>query len=249
MGSLSPGPAMSWSAARPCSPAATCPAIDLDRPDRRPRRPPLGPWTIWLEVQTAAPLPRCRPHLPRPPTPRPPGSARPGRRPVPADALGRLPGADEPNAPVTVDLNGRVAVRARGPDAGPATELVLSRSGYAGPPVRLQTNREFLARAIRLGFAEVEVVDADTPLVCRDRRPGPGLAAALEATRRSGRPTTPPGSSPPPDPAAARPRLVTSRRGSRTHRASPRRPDRAAARPNGHAGRRPGARRRPAWSR
>jgi hypothetical protein len=45
---------------------------------------------------------------------------------------------------------------------------VLARSGYTGPPVRLQTNREVLARAIRLGFAEVEVVDADTPLVSRD---------------------------------------------------------------------------------
>ena len=69
-----------------------------------------------------------------------------------------------------MDLNGRVAVRARAAGEGPATELVLARSTYVGPPVRLQTNRELLARAIRLGFAEVEVVDADTPLVCRDDR-------------------------------------------------------------------------------
>ncbi len=86
------------------------------------------------------------------------------------DSLGRLPGAEEPNAPATVDLNGKIAVRARGNGEGPATELVLSRSGYTGSPVRLQTNREFLARAIRLGFAEVEVADADSPLVCRDDR-------------------------------------------------------------------------------
>jgi hypothetical protein len=69
-----------------------------------------------------------------------------------------------------VDLNGKIAVRARASGEGPATELVLSRSGYTGPPIRLQTNREFLARAIRLGFTEVEVIDADTPLVCRDDR-------------------------------------------------------------------------------
>ena len=96
------------------------------------------------------------------------------------DALGRLPGADEPNAPATVDLNGKIAVRARAAGEGPATELVLSRSAYTGPPVRLQTNREFLARAIRLGFTEVEVVDADTPAGLPGRPPGPGLAAAGE---------------------------------------------------------------------
>ena len=84
-----------------------------------------------------------------------------------ADTLGRLPGSEIHNAPVTVDLNGRVAVRARGSESEATTELVLSRSSYGGAPVRLQTNRDFLARAIRLGFGEVEVVDADSPLVCR----------------------------------------------------------------------------------
>ena len=85
-----------------------------------------------------------------------------------ADALGRLPGADQANAPVTVDLNGRVAVRARASAGSAATELVLSRSGFVGAPVRVQTNREYLARAARLGFAEVEVVDAESPIACRD---------------------------------------------------------------------------------
>ena len=87
-----------------------------------------------------------------------------------ADRPGRLPGADESDAPATLDLNGKVAVRARAGQEGPATELILSRSSYTGQPIRLQTNREFLARAIRLGFVEVEVVDADTPLACRDDR-------------------------------------------------------------------------------
>ena len=119
---------------------------------------------------TDAPLPRRRPDPPRP------RDAATRLRLDPADArflldaLGRLPGADEPNAPATVDLNGQIAVRARAADQEQATELILARSSYTGPPVRLQTNREFLARAIRLGFAEVEVVDADTPLVCRDDR-------------------------------------------------------------------------------
>ena len=71
-----------------------------------------------------------------------------------ADALDRLPGADEGDAPATLDLNGRVAVRARG-ESGPATELVLARSSYTGPPARAAMNRSYLARAARLGFVEV----------------------------------------------------------------------------------------------
>ena len=33
--------------------------------------------------------------------------------------------------------------------------------------MRFQTNREYLARAIRLGFREIEVVDPNSPIVCR----------------------------------------------------------------------------------
>jgi hypothetical protein len=84
-----------------------------------------------------------------------------------AEALGRLPGSEINNAPVTVDLNGRIAVRARGSESDATTELVLSRSSYGGTPVRFQTNRDYLTRAIQLGFTEVEVVDPESPIVCR----------------------------------------------------------------------------------
>lgn len=63
----------------------------------------------------------------------------------------------------------------RGPGAraggtGRATELVLARSGYTGEPVRLHTNREYLARAVRLGFAELCVSGPESPVLCRDDR-------------------------------------------------------------------------------
>jgi len=125
------------------------------------------PWTVLLEIQAQARFPRVDMVFPTP------ESATARLRLDPADAiflteaLGRLPGPDAPNAPVTVDLNGRIAVRARGPESDATTELVLSRSSYGGAPVRFQTNRDFLARAVRLGFAEVEVVDPTSPIVCR----------------------------------------------------------------------------------
>jgi hypothetical protein len=130
----------------------------------------VGSWTIWLEVATGLRFPDVDRVLPSS------SDAATRLRLDPADArflldaIDRLPGGDEPNSPATLDLNGRIAIRAKGPGESTPTELILSRSAYSGPPIRLQTNRESLARALRLGFAEVEVVDADTPLACRDGR-------------------------------------------------------------------------------
>jgi hypothetical protein len=125
------------------------------------------PWTILLEIQTSARFPRVDMALPTPDA----TTARLRLDPADAsfltDTLGRLPGSEIHNAPVTVDLNGRVAVRARGSESDTTTELILSRSSYGGSPVRFQTNRDFLARAVRIGFREIEVVDANSPIVCR----------------------------------------------------------------------------------
>ena len=128
-----------------------------------------GPGTIWLAVAADVRYPRIDQIVPDP-------AAATARLWIdPADAafltasLGRLPGADAPLAPVTVELNGRIAVRAAGPAAPAATaELVLSRSSYTGTPVRFGTDRNLLARALRLGFAEVEVGEPAAPLVCRN---------------------------------------------------------------------------------
>ncbi len=60
-------------------------------------------------------------------------------------------------------------MRARG-GAGPATELVLARSSYAGPPARAAMNREYLGRAARLGFIEIALSGPDAALCARDGR-------------------------------------------------------------------------------
>ena len=127
-----------------------------------------GDWTVWLTVRPDARFPRTEQAVPDA------AAAATRLRLDPEDAeflgraLGRLPGADDLNGPATLDLNGCVAVRARGADDAHVTELVLSRSGYTGTSVRVNANRAFLARVVRLGFAEVGVVDADSPVVCRD---------------------------------------------------------------------------------
>jgi len=127
-----------------------------------------GDWTVWLTVRADARFPRTEHAVPDPAAVTTRLRLGGGDAAFLARALDRLPGGDDANAPVTLDLNGRVAVRARDTGQGPVTELVLSRSVYTGAPVVISSNRAFLARAVRLGFAGVDVVDADSPVVCRD---------------------------------------------------------------------------------
>jgi hypothetical protein len=87
-----------------------------------------------------------------------------------ADAIERLPGADMANAPVTIDVNGRVAVRARDPEHDRTTEVVLARSRSSGTALRVSSNRDLLARALRLGFGELLIADVESPVWCRDGR-------------------------------------------------------------------------------
>ena len=118
-----------------------------------------------------------------------------------SERIERLPGDDTPERPVTVDLNGSVAIRARQDDQSPLTELVLSRSRRLGPELRMQLNREYFARALDLGFTELGFVNAESPCVCTDGRrtylwqpldPASALAASSEAQRIESPPASAP---------------------------------------------------------
>jgi hypothetical protein len=126
-----------------------------------------GAWTVHMKVQRAAHFPRVDRVIP------PPGAAATRLALDPEDGvmllaeLARTTGADAAHGPVTLDLDGRVAVRARG-EAGVVTELLLARSLHTGPAVRLCTDRALLARAVRGGFRSFELTGAGAPVVCRD---------------------------------------------------------------------------------
>ena len=129
----------------------------------------IGPWTIWNEIQQDARFPGVEEVIPGS------GAILTRLQLDPEDArflqsaLDRLPGSEELNSPVTMDLNGIVAIRAKGADQSQITELILDRSRYTGPPIRINTNRIFLRRAIQLGFSEVSISDVETPVVCREQ--------------------------------------------------------------------------------
>jgi len=127
-----------------------------------------GPWTFHFRMNVDGRFPKVEDHI------RQAGSAATTVRLSDEDArflsdtIRTMPCGDAVNAPVTVDLNGQVAVRAKGDDQAQATELVLSNSSRDGKRVRFNSNRQFLARAAKLGFREIELDDAEAPAHCRD---------------------------------------------------------------------------------
>ncbi len=82
--------------------------------------------------------------------------------------LDRLPGAKNDHSPITLQLNGKVAITAGGETS--ATEATLSGSTYTGDPVGIGMDRRYLRRAIGMGFSEIDVFGKNSPIVCR--RPG-----------------------------------------------------------------------------
>jgi hypothetical protein len=129
-----------------------------------------GPWTIHLRIETTGRFPDVRRIIP--------AETVVGTRlqltaedaKFLAESLDGLPSESEFDHPVTLDLNGAVAIRGRSAPDAPVSELILSNSTRTGVELCLNTNRKYLARAVALGFREVQLVDPATPVVCRDER-------------------------------------------------------------------------------
>jgi hypothetical protein len=130
----------------------------------------VGAWTFWLRIDADGRFPSLDGVVPKP------AEAGSYLRIAPADAtflgttLPRLPARDDDHQPLTVDLNGRVCVRARAEGQSRTTEVVLARSEYTGEPARLCLNRLHLARALRLGLADAYIVKPTSPVLFRDDR-------------------------------------------------------------------------------
>ena len=81
------------------------------------------------------------------------------------DTLPRLPCQDEENSPVTLDVNGHIAIRAKSADQAKPTEVVLTNSHCSGEPTRININRMYLKRAMRLGLRELCLYGAEAALL------------------------------------------------------------------------------------
>jgi len=81
--------------------------------------------------------------------------------------LKQLPAADNYDPPITIDLNGAAVIRARGEDQ-PLTEVRLTNSHRSGEELRVACNRDYLSRAAKLGFREIDFAGQDSPALCQD---------------------------------------------------------------------------------
>ncbi|HPM85367.1 MAG TPA: hypothetical protein PLF81_31915 [Candidatus Anammoximicrobium sp.] len=129
-----------------------------------------GPWTISLKVEKDARFPDVSRHVGDP------AAAASHLRIADSDsdflndALPRLPCDDNVNCPVTLDLNGQVLIRGKAADQSRATELILSNSRLEGDALTVNSNREYLLRALRLGFRDVHFCGREQPVLCDDGR-------------------------------------------------------------------------------
>jgi hypothetical protein len=152
----------------------------------------VGPWTFHFRLNVDGRFPRVEECIPRD------SSATTKLEIAEGDAefllanVKRLPVANDWNRPVTLDLNGEVVVRARGDGAQPVTELALVNSTRSGDVIRINTNRDLLARALALGFRQVRFIAPDQPAFCRDENRAYvwaplGVDGAIPAAKKTNR--------------------------------------------------------------
>jgi hypothetical protein len=127
-----------------------------------------GPWTFHLEIDTTGRFPNAESVIPNTDT-------MVSRLHLSEDGarflvhvLPRLPGNKDGSSPLTLDLGQQVLLRARAERSPQISEVLLSGSSCDGPAVRIACNRRFLWRVVQLGFRDISVRNATTPLVCRD---------------------------------------------------------------------------------
>jgi len=124
-----------------------------------------GPWTFHLAIDKERRYPTTESHIQSAETALTHLQLAQADAEFLADALQRLPSdEDDLHHTVTIDLNGQVIVRAQGRDSKAPTELVLSRSSARGENLRFTTNRNYLARAVKLGFRELHVYGTENPV-------------------------------------------------------------------------------------
>ncbi len=124
----------------------------------------VGPWTIYSRINTDGRYPDVSRHALDPATAAARCRLSEDDRRFLAETLPQLPSDEEGNYPVTLDLNGHIAIRAKAPDQPKPTEVVLTNSQCTGQPIKISMNRMYLQRAMKLGLQDLCVYGAQSQL-------------------------------------------------------------------------------------
>lgn len=129
----------------------------------------IGAWTFFLVTNTEARFPDFESLVPQAVDAVATMALHDADRRWLARNIGSLPAGDDGIVPITIELNGSVAIRSRRGDTQP-TELILVNSRREGQEIALATDRRFLARALELGFARLHIFGQNKPVLCQDDR-------------------------------------------------------------------------------
>ncbi len=130
----------------------------------------FGPWVLYLKHNGEARFPKYHWLLGDPATAQTTLSLSDADADFLYRSLDVMPAENDAHRPVTIDLNGHVAVRSRADNQSPPTEIELTNSRFTGNPLRISCDRRFLARAIKIGFRQVACNSPDSILFCDDGR-------------------------------------------------------------------------------
>lgn len=130
----------------------------------------VEPWTIFLLIDKDGRFPKVESIIPSSTSNATRLTLTPENSAFLVKALPRLPGDDDTFSPVTLDLNGEAIIRARADGKDQSTEVVLQGANVTGKPVRFATNRQYVARALELGFTEGHVIGVEAPMLFQDDR-------------------------------------------------------------------------------
>jgi len=130
----------------------------------------IGEWTFNLKIATDKRYPEVDPLIPRPQDAVARFHLAPGDARFLSKSVLRLPLDDELNEPVTVDLNGCLAIRTKANGQAHPTEIVLANSEVDGNPMRFNCNRRYLVQAVKLGFRHAYLYRPNVPAMFHDER-------------------------------------------------------------------------------
>lgn len=124
-----------------------------------------GPWSVWLPTDCTSRYPDVASIIPR----HSPTAVVFDDQDVTEllRALPALPGNDDETRPVTIAVNGHVAIRGCLSDSTEVKEITLARSRVTGTPACLTLDRRLLARALSLGCRTLAMTP-DKPFVLED---------------------------------------------------------------------------------
>jgi len=128
-----------------------------------------GSWTFMLKIDKDARYPDVQTVVPKTASLVSHWHLSTENVPLLLDRLSALPGSAEDGWPITLDLKDTICIRARAADSEAVVELALTGSHCEGPPIRLSFNRNFLRRALQLGFKQLSVGKPEGPVVFSDK--------------------------------------------------------------------------------